>query len=46
MSQDGFAEDAVDEYEISPFDTSVARQAKIYNYLLGGEGQPHRGGVM
>jgi len=37
MSQDGFTEDAEDTDEISPFDTSVARQARIYNYLLGGK---------
>jgi hypothetical protein len=37
MSQDRFTGDAEDEDEISPFDTSVARQARIYNYLLGGK---------
>jgi hypothetical protein len=34
MSQDGFAEDTEDTDEISPFDTSVARQARIYNRSL------------
>jgi hypothetical protein len=37
MSQDGLTEGAEDTDEISPFDTSVARQARIYNYLLGGK---------
>jgi hypothetical protein len=37
MSQDGFTESAEAGDEISPFDTSVARQARIYDYLLGGK---------
>jgi hypothetical protein len=45
MSQDMFTGDAEDDFargseddeEISPFDTSVARQARIYDYLLGGK---------
>jgi hypothetical protein len=37
MSQDRFTEHPEGSAEISPFDTSVARQARIYNYLLGGK---------
>jgi hypothetical protein len=37
MSQGRFTEHPDDSAEISPFDTSVARQARIYNYLLGGK---------
>ncbi len=37
MSQDSSPERADEQDEISPFDTSVARQARIYNYLLGGK---------
>jgi O-methyltransferase involved in polyketide biosynthesis len=37
MSQNGLTKGAEDEGEISPFDTSVASQARIYDYLLGGK---------
>jgi S-adenosyl methyltransferase len=37
MSQERFADSAADEAAISPFDTTVARQARIYDYLLGGK---------
>jgi hypothetical protein len=37
MSQDMSTGSAGGEDEISPFDTSVARQARIYDYLLGGK---------
>jgi hypothetical protein len=37
MSQDRLTEDAQDKGEISALDTSVARQARIYDYLLGGK---------
>ena len=37
MSRDRFTEEAEGKDEISPFDTSVARQARIYDYLLGGK---------
>jgi len=38
MIQDWFSESRADDDDaVSPFDTSVARQARIYNYLLGGK---------